>query len=195
MRYFTAGESHGPRLTAIIEGTAGLPLSSEDINVELKRRQGGYGRGGRMLIEDQVLLLSIHACRDPNHVAAPIYRNRYQLSTLAAQSISYWWSKNPNQEGKLDNQTTSRPCRLSRCASNVSNGSVKCLERLQQSETTDATETEMVLAELRWRCHHADCLYVDSANASDKLYTRWKSAWLPAESVKLYHTQSVNKRS
>ncbi len=40
MRYFTAGESHGPRLTAIIEGVpAGLPLSSEDINVELKRRQ------------------------------------------------------------------------------------------------------------------------------------------------------------
>ncbi|GAX47454.1 chorismate synthase [Pseudolactococcus reticulitermitis] len=56
MRYFTAGESHGPRLTAIIEGVpAGLPLSSEDINLELKRRQGGYGRGGRMLIEsDQV---------------------------------------------------------------------------------------------------------------------------------------------
>lgn len=60
MRYITAGESHGPRLTAIIEGVpAGLPLSSEDINVELKRRQGGYGRGGRMLIEsDQVEITS-----------------------------------------------------------------------------------------------------------------------------------------
>jgi chorismate synthase len=60
MRYFTAGESHGPRLTAIIEGIpAGLPLSSEDINIELKRRQGGYGRGGRMLIEsDQVEITS-----------------------------------------------------------------------------------------------------------------------------------------
>lgn len=60
MRYFTAGESHGPRLTAIIEGVpAGLPLSSEDINVALKRRQGGYGRGGRMLIEsDQVEITS-----------------------------------------------------------------------------------------------------------------------------------------
>lgn len=44
MRYLTAGESHGPRLTAIIEGVpAGLPLSEEDINKELKRRQGGYG--------------------------------------------------------------------------------------------------------------------------------------------------------
>ncbi|GFH39876.1 chorismate synthase [Lactococcus insecticola] len=60
MRYFTAGESHGPRLTAIIEGVpAGLRLSSADINVELKRRQGGYGRGGRMLIEsDQVEITS-----------------------------------------------------------------------------------------------------------------------------------------
>ncbi len=52
MRYLTAGESHGPRLTAIIEGVpAGLPLTAEDINEELKRRQGGYGRGSRMQIE------------------------------------------------------------------------------------------------------------------------------------------------
>lgn len=60
MRYFTAGESHGPRLTAIIEGVpAGLPLTVEDINSELKRRQGGYGRGGRMTIEsDQVEITS-----------------------------------------------------------------------------------------------------------------------------------------
>ncbi|MFC6346844.1 chorismate synthase [Vagococcus carniphilus] len=52
MRFFTAGESHGPELTAIIDGLpAGIPLSTGDINHELKRRQGGYGRGGRMLIE------------------------------------------------------------------------------------------------------------------------------------------------
>ncbi|MBP1041735.1 chorismate synthase [Vagococcus sp. BWB3-3] len=60
MRYFTAGESHGPELTAIIEGLpAGIPLSMEDINQELARRQVGYGRGGRMLIEkDQVRITS-----------------------------------------------------------------------------------------------------------------------------------------
>ena len=60
MRYFTAGESHGPRLTAIVEGVpAGLPLTAEYINAELKRRQGGYGRGGRMEIEsDQVEITS-----------------------------------------------------------------------------------------------------------------------------------------
>ncbi|MGF2054146.1 chorismate synthase [Vagococcus fluvialis] len=52
MRYFTAGESHGPELTAIIDGLpAGIPISVEEINHDLKRRQGGYGRGGRMLIE------------------------------------------------------------------------------------------------------------------------------------------------
>lgn len=52
MRYLTAGESHGPRLTAIIEGVpAGLPLTAEDINRDLERRQGGYGRGSRMKIE------------------------------------------------------------------------------------------------------------------------------------------------
>lgn len=52
MRYFTAGESHGPELTAIIEGVpAGLPLLAADIDDELARRQQGYGRGGRMLIE------------------------------------------------------------------------------------------------------------------------------------------------
>ena len=60
MRYLTAGESHGPRLTAIIEGVpAGLPLTADHINVELKRRQGGYGRGARMKIEsDQVEITS-----------------------------------------------------------------------------------------------------------------------------------------
>ena len=44
MRYLTAGESHGPQLTTIIEGVpAGLYLTDEMINKELKRRQGGYG--------------------------------------------------------------------------------------------------------------------------------------------------------
>ena len=60
MRYLTAGESHGPRLTAIIEGVpAGLPLTADYINAEHKRRQGGYGRGARMKIEsDQVEITS-----------------------------------------------------------------------------------------------------------------------------------------
>ncbi|MEE8163116.1 MAG: chorismate synthase, partial [Anaerolineae bacterium] len=52
MRFLTAGESHGPCLTAIIEGMpAGLYLIEEEINVDLRRRQGGYGRSQRMKIE------------------------------------------------------------------------------------------------------------------------------------------------
>ncbi len=51
-RFLTSGESHGPGLTAIIEGIpAGLKVSAEDIDNHLQRRQGGYGRGGRMKIE------------------------------------------------------------------------------------------------------------------------------------------------
>ena len=59
-RYLTAGESHGPQLTAIVEGMpAGLKLAEEEINKDLARRQGGYGRGGRMQIEtDRVHILS-----------------------------------------------------------------------------------------------------------------------------------------
>ncbi|MCE5313002.1 MAG: chorismate synthase [Nitrospiraceae bacterium] len=60
IRYLTSGESHGPALTGILEGMpAGLKLSADDINKDLSRRQIGYGRGGRMKIEqDRVQILS-----------------------------------------------------------------------------------------------------------------------------------------
>ena len=60
IRLLTAGESHGPVLTAILEGVpAGLPLDAGAINGELARRQQGYGSGGRMHIEqDQVQITS-----------------------------------------------------------------------------------------------------------------------------------------
>jgi len=52
LRFLTAGESHGPALTAVVEGLpAGLPLTEEDINAQLHRRQKGYGSSGRMRIE------------------------------------------------------------------------------------------------------------------------------------------------
>ena len=51
-RFLTAGESHGPGLVAIVEGVpAGVPLSEEYIGRDMQRRQRGYGRGGRMQIE------------------------------------------------------------------------------------------------------------------------------------------------
>jgi len=60
LRFMTSGESHGKALAGIIEGIpSGLQLSSEDIDRDLKRRQGGYGRGGRMKIEsDHAEILS-----------------------------------------------------------------------------------------------------------------------------------------
>ncbi|MBQ6005022.1 MAG: chorismate synthase [Selenomonadaceae bacterium] len=60
MRYISGGESHGSRLVCILEGLpAGVKVSSDFVNAELKRRQGGYGRGGRMKIEsDRVEFLS-----------------------------------------------------------------------------------------------------------------------------------------
>lgn len=79
MRYLTAGESHGPRLTAIIEGVpAGLPLTTDYINLELKRRQGGYGRGARMKIEsDKVEITS--GVRHGRTMGGPITLNVINL--------------------------------------------------------------------------------------------------------------------
>lgn len=60
MRYTTSGESHGRALTAIVTGVpAGIPFTQQAIDVDLARRQVGYGRGGRMAIErDKGLILS-----------------------------------------------------------------------------------------------------------------------------------------
>lgn len=58
-RFFTAGESHGPGLTIIVEGMPmGVPISEEELVVDLRRRQGGYGRGGRQLIEQDYAVIS-----------------------------------------------------------------------------------------------------------------------------------------
>jgi chorismate synthase len=60
LRYWTAGESHGKALLALVDGfPAGLQIETDSIDVELHRRQGGYGRGGRQRIEtDRVEILS-----------------------------------------------------------------------------------------------------------------------------------------
>ncbi|MCM0356140.1 chorismate synthase [Staphylococcus aureus] len=60
MRYLTSGESHGPQLTVIVEGVpANIEIKVEDINKEMFKRQGGYGRGRRMQIEkDTVEIVS-----------------------------------------------------------------------------------------------------------------------------------------
>ncbi|WCK56081.1 chorismate synthase [Aneurinibacillus sp. Ricciae_BoGa-3] len=72
MRYLTAGESHGPQLTAIIEGVpSNLPISIEKVNEQLKRRMKGYGRGRRMQIEsDEVRIVG--GVRHGRTTGAPI---------------------------------------------------------------------------------------------------------------------------
>jgi chorismate synthase len=72
LSFRTAGESHGPALIALVEGLPShLPIDFEFIDHELKRRQGGYGRGGRMKIEkDQVRFLS--GVRHGKTIGSPI---------------------------------------------------------------------------------------------------------------------------
>lgn len=108
MRYLTAGESHGPELTAIIEGLpAGMPLLAEDINLELVRRQGGYGRGGRMKIEkDQVRITS--GVRHGKTLGSPvtlIVENRDWKNWQTVMSAK----EVPEKEQKLRQVTHPRP--------------------------------------------------------------------------------------
>ncbi|HSH01750.1 MAG TPA: chorismate synthase [Anaerolineae bacterium] len=59
LRFLTAGESHGPQLTTILEGfPAGVPLDLDRLNQQLARRQKGYGSGGRMKIESDAVHIS-----------------------------------------------------------------------------------------------------------------------------------------
>jgi len=79
LRFLTAGESHGQALVVTVDGLpAGLPLDVDALNAQLKRRQGGYGRGRRMQIEsDQAEVLS--GVRRGHTTGAPIallIRNR-----------------------------------------------------------------------------------------------------------------------
>ncbi|MFL5385850.1 MAG: chorismate synthase [Longimicrobiaceae bacterium] len=90
-RFTTAGESHGPALAAVVEGVpAGVPLAAEAIDAELRRRQGGYGRGGRMRIEsDRAEILS--GVRHGETLGSPVtllVRNRDWENWTAAMSPS-----------------------------------------------------------------------------------------------------------
>lgn len=90
-RFTTAGESHGPTLLAVVEGVpAGVPLAAEEIDAELRRRQGGYGRGGRMRIEsDRAEIVS--GVRHGETLGSPVtllVRNRDWENWTSAMSPS-----------------------------------------------------------------------------------------------------------
>ncbi|HHB2441155.1 TPA: chorismate synthase [Staphylococcus aureus] len=72
MRYLTSGESHGPQLTVIVEGVpANIEIKVEDINKEMFKRQGGYGRGRRMQIEKDTLEI-VSGVRNGYTLGSPI---------------------------------------------------------------------------------------------------------------------------
>ncbi len=110
VRFFTAGESHGQGLVIIVEGVpAGLPISEEYIAGHLARRQRGYGRGGRMLIEqDRAHIMS--GVRHGHTLGSPIGMTldnkdwaNWQ-STMAVEPVD-----DPNADGRGERITRLRP--------------------------------------------------------------------------------------
>jgi len=104
LRFLSGGESHGQALTAIIEGmVSGLPLTAEYINTQLARRQGGYGRGGRMAIEkDQVEFLT--GLRNGQTLGSPI--------TLMVKNKDWAnWEEvmTPHPGAKIDERKVTKP--------------------------------------------------------------------------------------
>ena len=110
IRFFTAGESHGPGLLIIVEGVpAGLKISEDYIAIQLGRRQKGYGRGGRMLIEQDWAKI-ISGVRHGLTLGSPIgmqIENKDWVNWLEAMAIEH--IENPSQEGRNQRVTRIRP--------------------------------------------------------------------------------------
>lgn len=110
IRYFTAGESHGPEITGIVEGTpAGLSLNEDEIAIHLARRQKGYGRGGRMAFEkDRAEITS--GVRFGKTIGSPIAMRMPNRAYL--KDDSNWpkvMSKNEEDGTDVEPITLSRP--------------------------------------------------------------------------------------
>lgn len=104
LRYLTAGESHGPALLTIIEGMpSGLWLPVDYINRQLKRRQGGYGRGGRQRIEeDRAEILS--GVRGGFTLGSPI-----ALKITNKDWVNWRDVMAPGPEASLEERVVTRP--------------------------------------------------------------------------------------
>jgi len=104
-RFLTAGESHGPSLTMIVEGLpAGLTIDKILIDSDLRRRQGGYGRGGRMKIEKDVVRF-LSGIRHGKTLGSPI--------TLQVENLDWVnWEERMNAapiDADIDTVTRVRP--------------------------------------------------------------------------------------
>src|ERR1700751_1268137 len=86
LRYLTAGESHGPALTAIVEGfPSGVVLDTDFIDAELKRRQGGYGRGKRQPLENDRIIVdsgTYHGVTTGGPITVRLVNNDAKLERL-----------------------------------------------------------------------------------------------------------------
>ncbi|MGO9380427.1 MAG: chorismate synthase [Dissulfurispiraceae bacterium] len=106
LRFLTAGESHGRGLVSILEGIpSGLTLSAGDIDLELKRRQQGYGRGGRMKIEqDRVTIMS--GVRWGKTIGSPL---SLLIENLDWENWLEGMSADADHEGSISPVTRPRP--------------------------------------------------------------------------------------
>lgn len=96
LRVMTAGESHGPQLTIFVQNLpAGLPVLAQDVDVDLARRQRGYGRGGRQQIE-----------RDRVEIVAGVRDGRTMGGPIAMVVKNLDW---PNWQGRMDVAPISEP--------------------------------------------------------------------------------------
>ncbi len=99
LRWFSAGESHGPCLTGIMDGLpAELPLTADDLSLDLWRRQQGYGRGGRMKIES-----------DRAEILAGVWRGKTTGGPLSLRIENRDWPNWKDKEFELPRMSVPRP--------------------------------------------------------------------------------------
>src|ERR1043165_5132272 len=109
LRFLTSGESHGPGLVAILEGLpAGLTIDFDAVTLELRRRQGGYGRGRRMAIEsDRADILS--GVRAGETIGGPIAMSIENRDWVNWQHTMRTTSESPPDPGGARRAPVTRP--------------------------------------------------------------------------------------
>ncbi|WP_232696331.1 chorismate synthase [Brevibacillus daliensis] len=141
MRYITAGESHGPQLTAIIEGVpSNVPFSFDEINKQLERRQKGHGRGRRMQIEKDTAKI-VSGVRHGFTTGAPI--------TLVVENNDWThWQKIMGAEPIPEEDEARRRVSRPRPGHADLNGAIKYHQRDMRNilERSSARETTMRVA-------------------------------------------------
>ncbi len=137
MRYLTAGESHGPQLTAIVEGVpSGLSLTADNINQDLARRQKGYGRGRRMQIEKDTVEIT-SGVRHGKTLASPI------ALIIKNDDFKHWTGIMGTEEPVDGNQEIKRKVTKPRPGHADLNGAIKYHHRDMRNvlERSSARET------------------------------------------------------